>query len=59
MITEPAVNTAPQLNIQGAPKIIAEYDAPLKLKCKVHGYPAPAIIWTEKDTGITLPAKVY
>ena len=58
IITEPAVNTAPDLTIEGAPKITTEHDAPLKLKCNVHGYPAPDIVWSEKDTGVLMPAKV-
>lgn len=57
-LTEKKENVAPSVTIDGAPIIIVDYDSPLQLKCKVHGYPQPDIVWKETDTGNILPAKV-
>nr|XP_049697507.1 hemicentin-2-like [Helicoverpa armigera] len=56
--TEKAENTAPQITIDGSPLITTEYDEPLQLKCRVHAYPKPDIIWEEKDSGTKIPATV-
>ncbi|KAJ8728637.1 hypothetical protein PYW07_006333 [Mythimna separata] len=57
-LTDEKENRSPVITIDGAPKIITEYDGPLQLKCNVQGYPQPDITWQEKDSVNTIPAEV-
>ncbi|KAM3966005.1 hemicentin-2-like [Aphomia sociella] len=51
-------NTAPVVTILEGSDLTAEYDEPLKLLCKVHGYPEPDIIWENLDTSIQIKSDV-
>lgn len=58
IFTEKSENIAPTVTIENAPEVTMDYEAPLRLKCKVHGYPQPEIVWVNKDTGETTAATV-
>lgn len=34
------------------------YNAPLKLKCRINGYPKPEVIWINTNTGSTIRGNV-
>ncbi|XP_075981849.1 hemicentin-1-like isoform X2 [Anticarsia gemmatalis] len=53
-----AVDVAPTVEIKGKTDITTDYNAPIEIKCKVHGYPKPDIVWQDKDTGSLLPHTV-
>ncbi|CAH0719140.1 unnamed protein product, partial [Brenthis ino] len=51
------VSKKPTATIIGEPKLIAEYNEALTIKCKVHAYPKPDVIWQD-STGTTLASTI-
>ncbi|KAG6454119.1 hypothetical protein O3G_MSEX008521 [Manduca sexta] len=48
---------APKITIEGDKKVV-DYNAPVKLSCRVNAYPKPDVIWLEESSGSTLPSTV-